>query len=96
MVLLDNLFYRVLCIYVLRELHAVIDLIEVFFDHQGRDNLLVYSLTVGFEVRGCDIPVSNKEMLKKTMACDSEEDGAIVLQLLDVCVFEGVDELIIE
>ena len=53
-------------------------------------------MIVRFEIRGCDIPISIKKILKKITERDSEESGVIILQILRVRVFKSVQDLIIE
>ena len=70
--LLDYLCYHVRRLTVIGELHSVINLFKLFIDGQGLDNRLVHLLIVRFEVRGCDLLIFIKQILKKIAACDSK------------------------
>ena len=94
--ILDDLCSRVRSLSVVRELNTVIDVIKVFFNWKGQVNWFVHSLIVGFEVRGCDFLVSIEHMLKKIAARESEGDGVLVLQLLEVRFFNGVHDFILD
>ena len=96
MVLLDDLWCRVNCLAVIGELYSVIDALEVFIDWQGGVGHLIHSLIVRFDIRGFYIPISIEKILKKIAARDSKKYGALVLQILQVSVFGGVYDLVIE
>ena len=53
-------------------------------------------MIVGFELCGCDIPIAIYQMLKDIAERDSKEDGILILQFLEVGVFGGVNDLVLE
>ena len=53
-------------------------------------------LIVGFKVCGFDVHLLIKQMNEKTSERDSKEAGVLVLQLIQVCIFDGVGDFILE
>ena len=53
-------------------------------------------LIVGFKVYGYVFPVEIDQMLKDVAARDSEESCVFIIKLIEVRVFDGFDDLIIE
>ena len=95
MVLLDYLCCRVRGVIIVEKLHAVIYSLESFIDRKVWVDWLDHSLIVIFNIRGRDISISIKKILDKILAHDSEESRVTILQNLDVCVFDGVYDLVI-
>ena len=93
---LNDLCRSVWRLYIIGILDAVINALKLLVNEQEWVNWLVHLLISGFEVRDHDFYVPIKQMTKEITAHDSEETGVIVLQFFEVCVFSGVDDLIIE
>ena len=53
-------------------------------------------MIVIFEVQGHDFNVLIKQIIKNIVKRDSDKYGVLALQLLELHVFDGVDDLIIE
>ena len=94
--LLDNLFCRIRRLTVVDKLHIVINSFEVFVYRQGQVNQIVHFLIVGFEVCVYDSLLVIKQIIQNILARDSGESGVLFLQLLDVCVFKSVCNMILE
>ena len=94
--LLDDCFCHVRPLDVVIELRTVIDLVNVFIDRQRLVYRLVHSLIVRFEIHGCDITISINNMPEKIATHDSDEGGVLILQPLQVHVFDSVYDLVLE
>ena len=94
--LLDDLCFRVRRLYVVYELHTVINLLEVFIYQKVQVNRLVHLMIVRLNIRGCDLTISIEKILETIAACNSKESGVLIIQLLQVCVFGGVYYLVVE
>ena len=77
-------------------LDAAINALKVLVNRKIQSNRLVHFLIVGFKVRGHDFYVSIYQMLENIVTHDYNEAGVLVLQLLEVIVFGGVNDLILE
>ena len=71
-------------------------MLKVFIDRQGQVHQIVHLLIVRFEINGCDLPTPIKKMLNNIASCDSEEVDVLIIQLPQVRVFNGVDDLVLE
>ena len=78
------------------KLHAVKDFLNIFINRQGLVNQIVYYLIFRIQIQGCDIPISIKEIIENTVGRDSKEGGLLILQLLQVRVFDGVHEVVLD
>ena len=81
---------------IIGKLHAVKDFLNIFIYRQGLVNQIVYYLIFRIQIQGCDIPISIKEIIENTVGRDSKEGGLLILQLLQVRVFDGVHELVLD
>ena len=85
-----DLWRRVRRLAVIGLLNAVIDALKVLV------NWISLLLIFGFEFCGHDIHVSIDQMLEEIVVRHSEESSVLIIQLLEVHVFDGVDDLILD
>ena len=93
---LDDLCRLVQSLSVVSVLDSVIDALKVLVDWKWKFNQLVHLLIFGLKVCSHSFYISIEYMPKNIAECDPEEVGLLVLQLPELHVFDGVNDLILE
>ena len=53
-------------------------------------------IIVVFEVRVRDFPITVEKMLREIAACDPKEASVFIIQILELRIFDGADDLILD